>query len=235
MENEQKGLIFWIISGFFSFLFVLVVQWFWPKTIPFGTFEFWKNNRIMEGIIASWPIFAWGSGVTLIHALITRNRPDVNRYAEDSLIGGAIVSIIAGVFEEMIFRWTIFLSGIVAVKVSNFLFFGFLGFGIPEWLQINVFGPVVNFLTLGKMKWLVIDMGWAVGAAAIAANAKFRAEHAYLGPFGLVNSWIGGFFLFWVMFNYGLLTSIIVHFLYDMIIYIVKYLDAAIERELDFV
>jgi hypothetical protein len=235
MKCEQKGLLLWIISGFFSFLFVLVVQWLWPKTIPFGTFEFWKKQQIFEGIIASWPIFVWGCGVTLIHAFFTRNRPDVNRNAESLLIGGAVVSIIAGVFEEMIFRWTIFLSGIVAIKVSNFLFFGFLGFGIPEWFQVNISGPVVNFLTLGKMKWLVIDMGWVVGAATIAANAKFRAEHAYLGPFGLVNSWIIGFFLFWVMFNYGLLTSIIVHFLYDMFIYIVKYVDAAIERERGFV
>jgi hypothetical protein len=235
MENEQKGLISWISCGVSSFLFVLIVQWLWPKTIPFGTFEFWKDNRILEGVLASYPIFVWGSGVTLIFAVITRNRPSVNRNAEDLLINGAVTSIIAGVFEEMIFRWVIFLSGIVAVKVSNFLFFGFIGLGIPQWLQVNIIGPVVNFMTLGKMKWLIIDMGWAVGAAAIAANAKFRAEHAYLGFFGLVNSWIIGFFLFWVMFNYGLITSIIVHFLYDLLIYVVRYLDASIERKMGFV
>lgn len=226
-ESERTK---WLIGGGFSFLFLLVVEWLWPNATPFEIFQFWKNNNIWAGVFASWPIFLWGGGVTAIRAHLTKNDRETNKNAEMLLIGGFIISAAAGILEEMIFRWIIFLSGIVGVKIANFLFFGFLGFGIPEWLHLNLFGPVVNFLTLGKMEWLIFGMGWAVGAAALAANAKFRKEHAYLGIFGLLNSWIIGFFLFWIMFAYGLLTAIIVHFLYDMLIYAVRYVDAAKER-----
>jgi len=229
-EHKEKGLLFWLFSAFFSFLFVLFVQWVFPNAIPFDTFQFFSDNQIIAGIKASWPIFAWGIGVTAIVSAVTRNKRSVNHKAEEVLVGGLVVSVIAGLFEELVFRWAIFLSGIAGMKLTNWLFFGFLGFGLAEFLHNWVFGPIVNFVTFGKMKWLIFDMGWAVGAAALAANAKFRNEHKYLGPFGLINSWVIGFFLFWLMFNYGLWTAIIVHFLYDLAIFTIRYLDCAIER-----
>ena len=230
-ENKQeKTLEFWVGGAITSLLFILLIQWLWPNTIPFGTFDFWKKNNILAGIFASWPIFAWGWGITTLVAFTTLNKKSLNHKAEELLVGGVIASVIAGVFEEIIFRWTLFLSGIIGVKVGNWLIFGWLGFGLAEWLHMNIFGPVVNFVTLGKMHWLIYDMGWAVGAGALAANAKFRKGHRYLGWFGLINSWIIGFFLFWVMFKYGLLTAIIVHFLYDLFIFVIRYVDAAIER-----
>ena len=229
-EKQEKTLVFWIGSGTCSLLFVLFVQWLWPGVIPFATFEFWKENNIWSGVVASWPMFAWGWGIMTLAAFTTLNKRSLNHKAEELLVGGVVISVIAGVFEEIIFRWTLFLSGIIGVKIGNWLFFGWLGFGLGEWLHMNIFGPVVNFVTLGKMHWLIYDMGWAVGAAALAANAKFRSGHRYLGWFGFINSWIVGFFLFWIMFNYGLLTAIIVHFLYDLFIFVIRYLDAAIER-----
>ena len=232
LSGDDKSSGSWILIAPFSLLFVMFVKWWWPNAIPFEVFQFWKNNKILEGIIASWPIFLWGGGLTALYSVLNYNSRETNRNAEDILINGAVLSALAGVFEEMAFRWIFFLAGIVGVKVSNFLFFGWLGFGLGEWLHLNLFGPIVNFLTLEKMEWLIFGMGWAVGAAALGANAKFRKEHAYLGLFGYFNSWIIGFFLFWMMFNYGLLTAIIVHFLYDMLIFTVRYIDAAVERAL---
>ncbi|MDA2922963.1 hypothetical protein MYX07_06900, partial [Patescibacteria group bacterium AH-259-L07] len=140
--------------------------------------------------------------------------------------------ICAGVLEEIKFRWLSFFLGIIGAKITNFLFFGFLGLGIPKWFFLHIAGPVVNFVTLGKMSWLLFHpAGWFVGAAALAANAKFRDIHKYLGIFGYFNSWFIGFVMFWLMFEYGLVTAIIVHFLYDFLIHAVRYLDRIFERK----
>ena len=230
-SSENSGMIwFWIGSVLSSLLFLLLVKSIWPDSTPFDTFQFFKENNVFAGIKASWPIFLWGAGITTLIAFSTLNKKTLNHEAEKILVDGLATSVVAGIFEELAFRWTIFLSSIIAAKFGNYLFFGWLGFGLGEQLHMNFFGPIVNFFTLGKMKWLIYDMGWAVGAAALAANAKFRSGHAYLGGFGLINSWIIGFFLFWIMFTYGLWAAIIVHFLYDLFIYIIRYTDAAIER-----
>lgn len=229
-QKAQKTLVYWVSVAISSFLFLLFFKWLFPSLSPFGTFDFWKENQVWAGLKAAWPIFAWGCGITAWTAFTTLNKRSVNHDAEDILIGGIIVSTIAGVMEEIVFRWIIFLWSIIALQISNFILFGFMGFGLVELLHNYIFGAVVNFVTFGKMEWLIFDMGWAVGAAALLANAKFRSGHAYLGWFGLINSWIIGFFLFWIMFNYGLLTAIIVHFFYDLFLYLIRYIDAAIER-----
>jgi hypothetical protein len=37
-------------------------------------------------------------------------------------------------------------------------------------------------------------------------------------------------FFFYLMFTYGLVAAIVVHFLYDALIFFVRYLDEVIER-----
>jgi len=224
LESESKN---WYLTGGVSFVFLIIVTHFWPHVIPFGLFQFWKNNNIYAGVNASWPIFLWGTSVTAIYAIFTLNSRETNGDAEKILWGGFIISAIVGVFEEIIFRWILFLTAIIGVKISNFILCGLI-----KWLHLNFFGVIINFITLKKMSWLIFGMGWSVGAAALVANAKFRGEHAYLGVFGYFNSWFIGFFLFWIMFKYGIITAITVHFLYDMLIFIVRYVDAAIERSL---
>lgn len=220
----------WLMSGFLGFLFVLLVKALWPELIPFDLFQFLRNGDIAAGVGASWPIFLWGIGVSLVHAIFTLNPPNLNKNAEAFLIVGFGRSAIAGFFEEIIFRWIYFFSSVAAVQIVNFFFFGFLGFGIVEFLHLYYFGPIVNFLTLGLMKWLIFGMGWAVGAGALAVNALFMEGHRDHGFFGCINSWVIGFFLFWIMFNYGLLAAITVHFLYDFFLYAAHYLDACVER-----
>lgn len=220
----------WLMSGFLGFLFVLLVKALWPEMIPFDLFQFFGNGDIAGGVKASWPIFLWVIGITLVSAVFTLNSPHLNRNAEAILVDDFFRSAMAGLFEEALFRWIFFYSAVAAVQMANFFFFGFLGFGIAEFLHLYFFGPIVNFLTLGLMKWLIFGMGWAVGAGALAVNALFMEGHRDHGFFGCVNSWVIGFFLFWIMFNYGLWAAIIVHFLYDFFLYIVVYLDACVER-----
>lgn len=228
-NDESKAAANFISAIVGSLLLVFVVEWIWPNVIPFSLFEFWKlEGSIGEVLKASWPIFAWGIGLTIIHSLVTRNGEDHNRNAENILVKGCLVSGSAGVFEEIIFRWLIFYSEIIGYKFLNVILFG-----IPAWIFLHVTGPVANFFTLGYLEPILFNgLGWAVGAAIISSNGKFRDGHIYLGVFGWINSWFAGMFLFYIMFQYGLFASILVHFLYDMFIFVVRYIDAAFERAL---
>jgi hypothetical protein len=47
-----------------------------------------------------------------------------------------------------------------------------------------------------------------------------------------VNSWFLGMVLFYIMFHYGLLSAIIVHFIYDFIIFTIRAIDCLCERSI---
>jgi len=207
-------------------------MWIWPKSVPFDFFDLWNmTGTPYEWFGTAWPILLWGTCVTAFFAFTTRNDRETNRNAEGIITKGTLISIMAGVFEEITFRWLFFLLAIVSVKITNFFFFGFLGLGIAEWVHMSIVGPFVNWVTLGLLESYIFHAsGWAVGAAMIATNVFFRDGHKYQGILGWTNSWFIGMFLFWVMFQYGLLVAILVHFTYDFLIFTVHYLDAVIER-----
>lgn len=230
-NKSETNIISTAIGAFFI---IILFEWLWPDVIPFTTFQFWKiQGSLWEALLISWPIFLWGGAFTIVKTLITRNSREVNRHAELILGGGCLISILAGTMEEPIFRWLIFYNEIIVYKILNWLLFGWAGFGVFEWLFLNVTGPLANYITLGYVHPLLFNgFGWAVGAAILSSTGKFRNEHAYLGIIGWINSWFLGMFFFWLMFQYGLIAGIIVHFIYDMIIFTVAYIDAAIERAL---
>lgn len=133
---------------------------------------------------------------------------------------GTIISIFAGVTEEIAFRWLLFFGGFLTLGATNWLFFGAMGFGIPEWFFTHLWGPLANWTTLGYMEpYINHPSGWLFGGTMLSVNAFFRDGHKYQGVFGWVNSWFLGMFFFYVMFNYGLLAAIVIHFLYDFLIF----------------
>ncbi len=185
-----------LITAIASFITVILFEWLWPTVIPFTTFQFWKlNGSLGEAIWNSWPIFAWGGGITIARSLLTRNTRNVNQHAEIILGGGCLISILAGVMEEPIFRWLFFYNEIVWYKFFNWLIFGWAGFGVLEWIFLHFTGPIADFITLGYLHpFLFNGFGWAVGAAILSSNGKFRNEHSYQGVFGWINSWFLGMF-----------------------------------------
>ena len=232
-EEKKKKEKNFLRSAFIAFFVILIANRFFPDVIPFDTFELWeiKSGNWLDWLVISWPIFAWGGGITLFVSIVTLNTRKQNLEAEKLFLKGTIISIGAGVLEEISFRWLIFISGIVGLKIANFLFFGWAGFGISEWFEIHVSGLVANFFTLGYLSDILSSPeNWAIGAAMLAANAFFRNGHKYLGFFGYVNSWFIGMFMFWLLFQYGLLACILVHFAYDFLIFTVRYLDMVVER-----
>lgn len=222
------------VSIILGFAFVAAVGFFFPSAYPFELFEFWLlRGGIGEVLSSSWPVFAWGAGVTIFVLLFTKNPYWHNKEAESWFAVGALSSALAGIFEEILFRWVGFFSAIITAKLANFLFFGWAGFGLVEWLYAHIGGPLANLVTLGRIEPLLFHpAGWFVGAGILSANAKFRDGHKYQGPIGLVNSWFIGLFMFWLMFEYGLPAAILVHFLYDLFIYMVRYVDMVVERAL---
>lgn len=223
----------YIKTAFGSLLVILICEWLWPELIPFRFLDVWRAERPWyQGVLAAWPTFAFALTCTSIVAFSTQNPLIVNRYAEEIFTGGFFSSLKAGVFEELAFRWLIFYNVIVGVQITNWLFFKFLfGWGMVEWLFLHFFGPVANFFTMGYLApYLFSHLGWMVGAAIISCNGKFRDGHAYNGWLGLVISWFMGMYLFYLMFNYGLLAAMVSHFIYDLLIFVVLYIDSSIER-----
>ena len=214
-------------AAIFSSVIVALVNWLCPTVIPFSFFQLWEiKGSLWEAVKFSWIPFAWGTGITAIFAFSTRNDWRENRDAEKYMLKGLVISSWAGFAEEICFRWLIFFAAIAAYTAINYVTFGY-----TRWMYLHIVGPVANWCTLGYMHNLLFnDLGWAVGAAMVSTNGKFRDGHAYQGLLGFVNSWFLGMFFFYLVFRFGLVAAILVHFLYDLFIFGVGYLDRVIER-----
>ena len=141
-SESKKGSGCYITTAIGVFIFVVFCMWVRPGIVPFSLFEFWKleDVSIWTIIAGSWPLFAWGIGINLIRAVATKNNPMVNRNAEYIIVVGLVLSVIAGVFEEIAFRWIFFYGQIIVYKFFNFLVFGWAGFGVFQWLFQNIEG-----------------------------------------------------------------------------------------------
>ncbi len=94
-----------IVSAFFGAITMALVGWLRPSAIPYGAFDFWSmRDSVGDWLLTAWPAFAWGGGITALIAFTTRNKRETNRDAEAIMIGGTIISLWAGVMEEICFR-----------------------------------------------------------------------------------------------------------------------------------
>lgn len=217
-----------IILMVFSAATIVVAKTWWPHLLPLQLDIGWTiKGNFLDWCRSSWALLAWGTVVTALVCFKTVNPRRYNREAEEHFAKGALISLWAGVAEEIHYRWLNFLSAVVWVQIFNVLFFGF-----PKWAHLNVFGPLADFVSFGQLHGMMFHpLGWFIGAGMLATNANFRDGHAYQGPLGLINSWFIGLFMFWMMFRYGLPAAIVIHALYDLLIYSVRYIDAVIERQ----
>lgn len=70
-----------------------------------------------------WFIFLWGGGMTLIMGFILINKPR-RHFPGEVLIHGMWISLNAGVFEEIIFRWLRFAIAMIMLPFLNLITFG---------------------------------------------------------------------------------------------------------------
>lgn len=190
--------------------------------MPFSLFEFWFFRGPIDEILISFlPLLCVGLIISVISLVSSRRYPKmpISVDTKSLITTSAIISGFAGIVEELVFRWIVFYSITVTVQLANWLFFGFLGFGIPEWLYVNIIGPVANFATFGALGiYLLNGFGWAVGSAIVSSNGRFRNAHTQYKIIGLIFVWYAGIYFFWVMFRYGIFASMALHFLYDFIV-----------------
>lgn len=194
---------------------------FWSDRVLLTLKDLEGHGLVWSGLTHVWFIFVWGFGVTLLMAFI---QPSLRSYDSlPRLLGrGWWISLNAGYFEEAIYRWLAFFVAMMVLP-----FFNLITFGLTKWLYTTVLIPLANIATLHALQPYLHHPGsWTFGAAIVSASIAFRDAHEHLGLFGWVNAWFGGMVMFWLMFNYGLLTAIMAHVIYDAIIFTVVALVA---------
>jgi len=145
-------LLLWVVINTILFVLVLLLTLVFPRAIPFSLFHFWGYSDVWGGIKASWPILAWASGLTFLVVVFTRNSQADNMNAKKLLGKETATSIMAGLFEEICFRWLLFFLFIITAQ-----FFNIILFGLPKFLYVKITAPVINFFTFGKVKWLLFQ------------------------------------------------------------------------------
>lgn len=192
-----------------------------------GWFHNWSHNErglwwawqyktsVGAGLASVWYIFAWAFVLTsIVAAVLIWKRVPSTSSASSQFVGGLAISALAGVVEEIIFRWLVVLSAPAGLTLANWITFGFV-----KWFNVHLLLPFANWLTLGILAPQLHDSNWVMAAAILSAAAAFRKQHAYLGLFGYVNSWFIGMVMFYLVFNYGIITAIVAHFAYDAIVF----------------
>lgn len=231
-EKEEKKESNYLVRAFVAFFLVAIISNIFQNAIyPFTMFQsFWTTRGNVESwLLDGYPMLAWGICATMMLWLF-KPKPETTAPDENKIFwGGLLVSTRAGIVEEICFRWLIFLNCLWGAKLGNLLLCGF-----PEWLYMHFFGPIANFFTFDLMQEHLYHpaSSWAVGTSILSANAAFRNGHKYQGLLGIINSWYIGMFLFWLMFRYGLVAAIFIHFLYDFLIFTSVALAFMLRRKL---
>ena len=216
-----------IKEGLINLFVVVLISALIPGALPISVLSFWTfSNDVPALAAATMPVLIWGAVATFV--LTTPSRFET---ASSILAKGICISLLAGVLEELTYRWLRFLCATIGMQVINFIFFGFAGFGILEWFYLTIMGPLVNFFSFHGLEDELLGGEWIVGAAIVMANSQFRDAHKYLGWIGYVNSWFLGLFLFWVTFNHGLPAAILIHVLYDLCVFSALALKTAVLRK----
>lgn len=225
---KKKGRNY-LVSMLLAVIIIPLTHWISPGHIPISTGDIWSfhDTGLGDWLILGLPVFGWAICVNLAVLVYRRTKPDTD-WLEKAMRGeeptrgemfrtGAIISLWAGVTEEIAFRWLIFLSSITSLAIGNWFLFDWAGFGVAEWFHLNAWGPIANWSTAGYLEpWIFDSRTWLVGGAMLTTNAFFRNGHKYQGIFGWVNSWFMGMFLFYVMLTHGLLAGIVIHVIYDL-------------------
>ncbi|MCI5050795.1 MAG: CPBP family glutamic-type intramembrane protease [Candidatus Pacebacteria bacterium] len=220
IEWVQKvwGKLLWGLFG------MIIIYPIWPSFFPYHPIkDFWETTgNLTEWFIGSKYLFIWAVFWGLVGLFKNLGRNISNSSFTEKIQQGFRNSLYAGFFEEILFRWILLYGIMITLYIGNWFLGGFLGedWGVIQWLHNLIKAPIANFFTFGYLESEINHSLWYAGAAVIVTNGLFRDGHKYQGWFGWVNSWFGGMFLFYIMFNYGLIPAIIIHFSYNMTLYL---------------
>lgn len=169
----------------------------------------YKGFVSLDGIISVWFVFLWAIvGSFFSGRLIT----DMSK--KDLIIEGIWLSVNAGFWEELIFRWLLFSIAVIIIPFLNWC-----TFGLVYWIYASFAIPFTNWVTFGFLSPQLLSDNWVFGAAIVSSSNKFMDAHKGNGLLGYINSWFFGLLCFWLVFNYGIVTAIVVHILYDIVVF----------------
>lgn len=173
-------------------------------------------GQIWRGLTQVWVLFAWGFGLQLIVQLIWIMR----RHPADGGLSflvkrGAWLSLHAGVFEELVFRYYAFMAIVLGIVWAGHVTGGGFGQLLGHW-----FNPILNVITFGYFAPVLTTSNWPIGLATVLGALFFRSAHMHYGKFAKANVWVVGIAMFWLMFNYGLVTAMAAHVIYDACVFL---------------
>lgn len=193
--------------------------------IEYGPLWAWERPAtVLAGLGDVYYIFIWGAVVMLLVGgyHVIRQTPRTAS-PKDILTGGFWISADAAIFEELIWRWLVLLGIPVVLKALDFI-----TFGLMHWVYSNALIPFANWTTFGILEPQLTSPNWLFAASILCAGAAFGKQHEHLGPLGQINSWFLGMVFFYLVFNHGIIAAMIAHFMYDMIIFGIGALSAAL-------
>ena len=239
------------------FLVTLLVNW-----VTGGFFDYPYLNGGLPSFETLWSF--WPLGLWCAFLVVVANNHVRSSYLDERLwVTGMFTGNLAGIWEEIGYRYLFIMPAMVAVAFSNWLLSGWFAWvflalwaigtlaifaddkhkvrsGIKSllmlilmiyiwdkpdpwyWAYQHVIMPAINFISLGSF----IDIfenterhAPLMVMGAILANNWFRDGHKYQGLVGWLDSWIVGFVLMYACFTHGLLTAIVLHCLWNSLVY----------------
>ncbi|MFT5849366.1 MAG: hypothetical protein ACI9H6_000173 [Patiriisocius sp.] len=206
-----------------------------------------------------WPLLLWCGFMTTISSNHVRS----SSYDEKLWGTGMLSGSLAGLWEEIGYRYVFICFGMIAVTFSNWLYgtvlvwFFVLMFGIAAiavfvddkhnklmslvygtlcitaiyvsgvadpifWLYQTILIPLLNWVSFGSFANILLTIDAEVPLllmGAMTANVWFRDGHKYQGPVGWLDSWVVGFVFLYAALTYSLLTAIILHSMWNILVY----------------
>jgi hypothetical protein len=207
--------IWYYLSKFLGLLvFFFILRHFWGEymLLDLGDLK-GKGGVSFSGLGHIWWFGLWALAAGILSAIVSSN----TIYVDDkptAMLKGWWLSINAGIWEELIYRWLLFVTSMVVLPFLNYI-----TLGLVKWFFGTLFVPFANFMSFHSLEAQLHYGPWFFGAALVSAAADFRKAHNHLGPLGAVNAWFLGLLLFYVMFHYGIFTAIVAHILYDLVVF----------------
>lgn len=223
---------------------LILLKIFLPNMVPWDLVQWDKGNYTWSQIIEVSKF--WILGYFLFNTFVVFKKwkdPDFHNGHRSSLKEVFGTSILAGVWEELFFRWIAFLCACFWVNVANWILGGFLGGGgsiniqgfrgLIDLFDSHILIPIADWSTRGMIHdyLYLVPQGFTwfvIGSAIIVTSNQFRDGHKKYGPVGYIASWFFGMFCFYLTFNYGLVTAIVVHTLLDIAALTPGYIDSLI-------
>lgn len=232
-KATRRGGGCYLVLGVGAIMWIIFIRLFLPFEAIHYVFEqfLFVAGSASEWFLTAWVIWAIGIPLNLWKMGSTTNPPEVHAKAPTIPISGFGTSLMAGIFEELVFRWILLYAALGLLWVINLGAFAFTGIELVR-LAIQPLTDLLVFLLMNGVDGRLVNPPelWALGFAIFLSVLKFQQGHLYQGKTGFLFSGLAGLVFFRVMFVHGLLAAMVVHFSFDMMVFIMLLIDVWIEK-----